>query len=290
MNNSVEFITHLVDDLKSALSTLKKDGAVIGISGGIDSAVTLQLLERCLPKDRILPLILPDRDSDPRCMYLAEKMCQNYEAKKISITPLLKKLGIYRSLRNYTFIPRRIKEEYSLRKLECYGGKIYLRFLKGDLDSELRKALSYARIKNRIRMAIMYHHAEIHNYAVVGTINRTEYLLGFFVPFGDGVADIMPLLKFYKTDLYGIARALNVPEEIITQSPTPDLIPAVTDEMVLGMSYERIDEILKKMIDDKVKDLDTEESKYIRELYNRAKNLHVLFSPIQKDFDNHMDL
>ncbi len=287
MKNSVKIIIQLADNLKSALSNLKKDGAVIGVSGGIDSAVALGLLERCLPKDRILPLILPDRDSDPRCIYLAEKVCQHYEAKRISITPLLQKLGIYRSFKNYAFIPRRIKEGYTRRKLEHYGRKIYLRFLRGDLNSELRKVLSYVRIKNRIRMAILYHHAEMCNYAVVGTINRTEYLLGFFVPFGDGVADTMPLLKLYKTDLYRIARALEIPEEIITQSPTPDLIPAVTDEMILGMSYERIDDILKKIIDDKVADLDTEESEYVRALYNRAKDLRVLFSPTQKDVDNY---
>jgi len=290
MKNSVRIISHLVANLKSALSELKKDGAVIGISGGIDSAVALHLLERCLPKDRILPLILPDRDSDPRCIYLAEKVCQYYDAKKISITPLLQKLGVYRTFKNYPFIPRRIKEKYSRRRLEYHGRRIYLRFLRGDLDSELRKVLSYVRIKNRIRMAIIYHHAEIHNYGVVGTINKTEYLLGFFVPFGDGVADIMPLLELYKTDLYRIAQALNVPEEIITKSPTPDLIPAVTDEMILGMSYERIDDILKKIIDDQVRDLDTEESQYVRELYNRARNLRVLFFPIQRDFDNRVDL
>lgn len=290
MKNSAKIIIELADSLRSSLLNLKKDGAVIGVSGGIDSAVALGLLERCLPKDRILPLILPDRDSDPRCIYLAEKVCQHYETKRISITPLIQKLGIYRSFRDYAFIPRRIKEGYARRKLEYYGRNIYLRFLRGDLDSELRKVLSYVRVKNRIRMAIIYHHAEMRNYAVVGTINKTEYLLGFFVPFGDGVADIMPLLKFYKTDLYRIARALNIPEEIITQSPTPDLIPAVTDEMILGMSYEEIDDILKKMIDGKITDLDTEESKYVRELYNRAKDLRCLFSPTQKDFDKYAAL
>ncbi len=287
MENSIKIIIHLVDNIRSTLSTLKKDGAVIGISGGIDSAVTLKLLDKYLPKDKIHPLILPDRDSNPRCMHFAEKLCQDYETNKISITPLLQKLGIYRSFKNYPFIPRCIKEEYGRKKLEYYGQRIYLRFLKGNLDSELLKALSYVRIKNRIRMAIMYYHAEMRNYAVVGTINKTEYLLGFFVPFGDGVADIMPLLELYKTDLYRIARALNIPEAIVTQSPTPDLIPGLTDEMILGMSYERIDGILRKMVDNNVKDLATEEAKYVRELYTRAKNLRALFSPIQQEFEDH---
>ncbi len=290
MKNSVKTVIHLVDNIRSALSRLKKDGAVIGVSGGIDSAVTLKLVDKCLPRNRILPLILPDRDSNPRCIQYAEQICRDYETSKISITPLLQRLGIYRGFKNYAFIPRRIKEEYSRKKLEYYGQKIYLRFLRGDLDPDLRKALSYVRIKNRMRMAIMYHHAEMRNYAVVGTINKTEYLLGFFVPFGDGVADIMPLLELYKTDLWTIARTLNIPEEIVTQAPTPDLIPGLTDEMILGMSYERIDEILKEVMDSTVENLETEESRYIGELYTRAKDLRALLFPIQKDSVNHIVL
>ncbi len=280
MKNSLKMLNQLTANFKTSFARLKKDGAVIGISGGIDSAVTLKLLEQCLPKDKILPLILPERDSSLKCIHLAEQLCQDYAVKKISITPILQKLGIYHDFKNYPFIPRRIKEEYSREKLRFYGKKIYLRFLSGDLDADLRKALGYIRIKNRIRMAIMYHHAEIRNYAVVGTVNKTEYLLGFFVPFGDGVADIMPLLEVYKTDLYKIARALNVPEEIITQSPTPDLIPGLTDEMILGMNYEEVDDILKIMMEGKDELIDTEESKYIRDVYIQAKKLRACFFPI----------
>lgn len=273
-------LDHHVTNLKTFLAKLNKDGAVIGISGGIDSATTLKLLEKCLPKEQILPLILPDRDSNPRCIRLAEKLCREYKYKKISITSILQKLGVYREFSNYFFIPRRIKEKYVRKKHEHYGKYLYLRYLRDEVNDELRKALAYIRIKNRTRMTIMYYYAEINNYAVIGTVNKTEYLLGLFVPFGDGVADIMPLIHIYKSDIYDIAQALGVPNKIVTQIPSPDLIPGLTDEMILGMNYEKIDEILKIIVEHK-KIIETEETQYIAEVYQRAEKLRKFLFPIQ---------
>jgi len=279
--NISKILNHLVAWAKTLLEMTKKDGAVIGVSGGVDSATTLKLLEQCLSKNKILPLILPDQDSNPKCIRLAEKVCKDYNFKKISITPILQKLNIYRDFQNYFIIPRRIKEKYVQKRFKQFGDKLYLRFLKGDLDAELQNALGYIRIKNRIRMAIMYHHAETRNYAVIGTVNKTEYLLGFFVPFGDGVADIMPFIHLYKTNVYEIARALDVPDEIITRAPSPDLIPGLTDETILGMGYEEIDEILKMLVKNKKRLSKTEEVRYIAELYKWAKKLRTMFFPIQ---------
>ncbi|UCG91646.1 MAG: NAD(+) synthase [candidate division WOR-3 bacterium] len=277
MKDTAKNLHHFVADLKNSLETLKKDGAVIGVSGGVDSATVLKLLEQCLPKENILPLILPDRDSNPRCIRLAEKLCRGYTYKKISITPLLQKLGVYREFGNYFFIPRRVKEKYVKKKYEHYGKNLYLRYLQDDVDAELRKAIGYIRIKNRIRMAIMYHYAEINNYAVIGTVNKTEYLLGLFVPFGDGAADLMPLFNIYKTETCDIARALEIPDEILVQAPSPDLIPGLTDEMILGMSYEKVDEILKMHVEKKGKLPETEETKYVMDVYEHAKNLRDYF-------------
>ncbi|MBE0433756.1 NAD(+) synthase [candidate division WOR-3 bacterium] len=269
-------VNSLATGFKTELEILKKDGAVIGISGGIDSAVVLKLLEQCLPKDKILPVIIPERDSNPKCMRMAKKLCLDYDSKIISITPILEKLGIYRDFKNYFFIPRGIKEKYSQRKFRQSGKDIYLRILDNELDPDLLKALGYIRIKNRVRMAIIYHQAEIRNYAVVGTINKTEYLLGFFVPFGDGVADLMPLLNFYKTDVYKIARELEVPEEIINQAPSPDLIPGLSDGLILGMSYQKIDRVLKGIEQSENLDTASEEYKCIEEIFERAKRLRAL--------------
>lgn len=277
MKDTTKNLDHLVTNLKTSLEKLNKGGAVIGVSGGVDSATVLKLLEQCLPKEKILPLILPDRDSNPRCIRLAENLCQGYTYKKISLTPLLQKLGVYREFGNYFFIPRKIKEKYVKKKYEHYGKHLYLRYLQNDIDAELRKAIGYIRIKNRIRMAILYHHAEINDYAVIGTINRTEYLLGLFVPFGDGAADLMPLLHIYKTEICDIARALEVPDEVVSQAPSPDLIPGLTDEMILGMSYEKIDEILRIHVEKKGKLPETEQTKYIIDVYEHAKNLREYF-------------
>ncbi len=283
MKHTSKMLELLVSRLKTSLETLNKDGAVIGVSGGVDSAVTLKLLEQCLPRNSILPMILPERDSNPQCIRLAEKLCHDYDYKKISITPILKTLGIYREFKNYGFLPRKLKESYRKKRLRQLGKNIYLRFLDGDLNTQLHKAIGYIRIKNRIRMAIMYYYAETRNYAVVGTINRTEYLLGFFVPFGDSVADSMPLFDLYKTDVFTTARELQVPDEIISRAPSPDLIPGVTDEMILGMSYDKIDEILRRIIENKDKGIRTEESQYIADICHRAKKLRAFIFPQRKD-------
>ena len=99
----------------------------------------------------------------------------------------------------------------------------------------------------RSRLCYLYLEAEKKNYAVVGTTNKTEYLTGFYVKWGDDAVDIEPILHLYKSQVYDLARELKVPEKIIEKAPSPDLIPGITDEYALGMSYKTLDRILIKM-------------------------------------------
>jgi len=93
-------------------------------------------------------------------------------------------------------------------------------------------------------MVVLYTVAELRNLLVVGTSNRTEWLIGLFVQYGDGAADIMPLQGLYKTQVRALAAYLSVPQRIVVKAPSPDLAPGLTDEDVIGMPYERLDRIL----------------------------------------------
>ncbi|OPX18245.1 NAD(+) synthase [candidate division WOR-3 bacterium 4484_100] len=268
-------VLKLIEQFKKELNVLNKSGVVLGVSGGIDSAVTLKLLERCLEPSQILPVIMPEQDSNKENIKRAKQICARYPYRIISITPILRKLGVYRSMKNYPFIPYSFKKRYCRNRLQQLGNQVYLHYVKGDLPNEF---ISYIHIKNRIRATILFYEAEKRNFAVVGTINRTEYLLGFFVPFGDGLADIMPLLNLYKTDIFKLARELDVPGDIIKSPPSPDLIPGLNDEMLLGMKYAEVDQILKDIEAQRL-DLKNKKFKYIYEIHKQAEKTRLRIKP-----------
>jgi NAD+ synthase len=145
-------------------------------------------------------------------------------------------------------VPSHYQEKYARKKLEKmkirFGRSPLLEILIGDGDEELRKSIAYVRVKNRIRMAVLYFFAELNNLLVLGTINKTEWLTGLFVPYGDGAADFMPLKHLYKTQIIKLAKFSNLPERIINKPPSPDLAPGITDEDILGIPYEKLDLIL----------------------------------------------
>lgn len=248
-------LSKTVEDLKRFIKTeverQNKDGVVIGISGGIDSAVCAYLAVNALGKNRVFGLILPERDTNPQSIKDALLVCQALEIdyKKIDMTKTLTKIGIYRLVSALGgLVPYRIKADYSRKRLqklqELTGGDAYQQNLLGFKEPELRKATAYYRAKNRLRLLYLYYYAELKNLLVVGTANRTEYLIGFFVKYGDGAADIMPLLNLYKTQVWELAKFLGVPKRIIEKTPTPDLIPGLTDEEIIGLNYWELDSIL----------------------------------------------
>ena len=234
----VTFISHTVKELG-------KKGAVLGLSGGLDSAVVAHLCVRALSPKRVLGLILPERDSDPRSMGDARGLAQELgiEAEEIDLTPILSALGAYRP------IPRIFARSWLVRA-------IYKRFKKKKGVSYLihslgpaaeRPEFSFARFalpKLRMRMIMLYQYASRRGYAVVGTTNRTEWKVGHYDRYGDGACDIDPIRHLYKTQVRELARYLGVPEEIIEKPPSPDLIPGITDELTLGLSYAELDPIL----------------------------------------------
>ncbi|AKI96793.1 NAD(+) synthase [Kosmotoga pacifica] len=242
MEKIVEFIRKTIDkyDYK---------GAVVGISGGVDSAVTASLCVKALGKERVLALLLPERDSSPDSLKLGVGFCNwlGISYQIVKITPILRVLGVYKLQPPAFLIPYSIKKQYALKKWEVQGGaKVFINDLKNTGDDEMRRGMAYYRAKHRVRMCVLYLEAEKKGFAVVGTTNRTEYLTGFYVKWGDDATDIEPLLHLYKTEVFELAEKLGIPEKIVKRPPSPDLIPGLTDEAAMGISYTELDRILKK--------------------------------------------
>ena len=137
-------------------------------------------------------------------------------------------------------------------------------------------------------MVILYSYAERGNLLVAGTANKTEFLTGFFVKYGDSAADIMPLLPFYKTQVRQLAEFLHIPERVLSKAPSPDLIPGITDEFAMGISYEKLDLILLGLdMSMEMKDIAAgagvkqETIEYVKELVGRSE--HMRGSPLAPD-------
>ncbi len=186
-------------------------GIVIGVSGGVDSAVAASFCCRAIGPDRVLGLSLPAALSNRQDCEDAAALCAwlGMEHRTECIEPVL---NGFRSLPGFTETPA----------------------LLGNLMA-------------RIRMAILYYHANRENRLVCGTSNRSEYLIGYCTKYGDNAADIQPLLHLYKTDVYVMAREMQIPAPILSKAPTAGLWPGQTDEGELGLSYDRIDAALRSL-------------------------------------------
>ncbi|HMK54249.1 MAG TPA: NAD+ synthase [Methanobacteriaceae archaeon] len=197
-------------------------GLVMGLSGGLDSSTVARISTEVVNDEKILGLVMPTNttpESDVGdAINLAQELGINY--KVIDIEPLL---GPVENI--------------------C----------QDDIDKEHVK-IANANLKARMRMMILYYHANALNRLVVGTGNRTELLVGYFTKYGDGGADILPIGGLYKTDVRALARYLKLPSQIIEKAPTAGLWHGQTDEEDLGIKYEVLDEILYLMTEKNLKE------------------------------------
>lgn len=181
-------------------------GFVVGLSGGIDSAVTAALSTRAVGADHTLGVLLPchsQPDDGEYALLLADML---------RLQPLTVDLSS-----TYDVLVQALSQGPSM---------------------------AYANIKPRLRMTALYYLAQSHNYLVAGTGNRPEMLVGYFTKYGDGGVDIEPLGDLYKHEVRELARVLNVPEPIICRPPTAGLWPGQTDEGELGITYDELDAVL----------------------------------------------
>ena len=241
------------------LKALRRRGLVVAMSGGIDSSVCAALAVRALGKERAFGLLLPERDSSGSSSQLgrmlAEHLGMEYTLQDISST--LSAIGCYAAQDE---VLRRVLPgfgdgwKFKLAIADTMAGRIGITRIvaedpAGNRYEQRLSAPDYLKIvaatnfKQRVRKTLEYFHADRLNFAVVGTPNRLEYDQGFFVKNGDGAADVKPIAHLYKTQVYGMARYLALPEPITQTTPTTDTFSLAQgqDEFYFGLPYPQMD-------------------------------------------------
>jgi NAD+ synthase len=200
-----EIIEHF---LAEKLRKIGARGYVLGLSGGIDSAVVLKLASKAVGKDKVLALMMPESDSSEKDLSDATMLCESegVQNETIDITDVVASFSSV-------------------------------------LGTGVRKE-SLANIKARCRMVVLYYYAAKDKRLVLGTSNKSELLIGYFTKFGDGGADLEPIGDLYKTEVRQMAELLGIPKKIIARTPSAGLWKGQTDEKEIGMSYEKLDAVL----------------------------------------------
>ncbi len=242
----------------------RREGVVVGISGGIDSALTAALSVRALGKDKVLGVFLPEKESNPISLTYGELLASKLgiRTEKVDLTGALESLGCY-SKRDETVkklfpeynsaykfkigLPQDLLERnrinyFSLKMTSPKGEEKSTRLSK----EALLGIVAATDMKQRTRMLQLYYYAEKNNYLVIGTTNKSEYVQGFYVKYGDGGVDLEPIAHLYKTQVYQLAEYLDIPKEIIERTPSPDTFSAVVSdqEFFFCVPYDLLDLLL----------------------------------------------
>ena len=201
-------IVKIKDHMRSAVWNARAAGFVVGISGGIDSAVACALAAKAVGPERVLGVSMPVSSNSPQDAADAKALCDALGVRLITV-------------------PLGDVQEAFLAKEHITGTPV----LAGNIAS-------------RLRMTTLYNIAAANGYLVCGTSNKTEYLIGYSTKWGDGAADVQPLLHLYKKDVYALAEELGIPQEIIDKAPSAGFFEGQTDEADIGLTYQELDSAL----------------------------------------------
>ena len=204
-------VDRIVNFIRDYVKSSKVEGVVVGISGGVDSATTAFLCVRAIGNERVLGLIMPEkgvtREED---IEDALEVCRilRIKYKYVEINPMV---------------------------------EAFLNNLEDGTD------IAKANVRPRIRMIINYFYANSLNYLVAGTGNKSELMTGYYTKYGDGGVDFLPIGDLYKTEVWELAKFLGVPERIVKKTPSAGLWVGQTDEGEMGITYVKLDTILKAL-------------------------------------------
>lgn len=228
----------IVGFIRDSIQKNNFKNGILGVSGGLDSAVVLALTREALGKDHSFGLLMPYQSSSPESLTHGKMICDQFGVKYevIDISPAV----------NAYF------DQYPTNNRMLIGNKCA-----------------------RERMSVLYDFSIRKKALVIGTSNKSELLIGYSTLFGDSAAAFFPLGDLYKTQVFDFARYLKIPETIINKKPSADLWKDQTDEKEIGVSYRELDEILYQLIDRRKKDKDIQKLGYPQERIKKIKNLIV---------------
>ncbi len=233
--------TDISNWIKKQVEEANAKGVVFGVSGGVDSSVVSVLCKNVFPKEH-LALILPCFSSK-------------------------------RDLDDAELVVKKFSLNYKIINLE----DVFLAFSKILGFNTQDKELAVVNIKPRLRMITLYYFANKLNYLVIGTGNKSELTMGYFTKYGDGGVDILPLGDLTKTEVYKLAKVLNIPQRIIKKPPSAGLWPGQTDEEEMGIKYKLLDKIIDAIEDGVFKNFD---KKIVEKVLKKKKqSLHKLNPP-----------
>jgi len=199
-------IERIVKKIAKEVQAAKVRGVILGLSGGVDSAVVAVLAKKALGRKRVLGLLLP---------------CESHPGDFADAKLLCRKFGINHKAVDLTPVYRAIKKV----------------FPKGN-------KLALANLKPRLRMLTLYYFANNLNYLVLGTGNKSELSVGYFTKYGDGGVDLLPIGGLLKTEVRRLAARLGIPDRVIVKPPTAGLWKGQTDECEMGLTYDLLDRML----------------------------------------------
>ena len=212
-----EKIDKIVHWLRKQVRQAHADGLLVGVSGGLDSAVVAFLIKRAFPENS-LGVILPLKNN-PKDVHDAQTVVESCQIDHVTI-------------------------DLSITHDTLYG-EIKRKLIEKNDWNEANDRIADANLRARLRMSTLYTLATHYNYLVVGTDNAAEWYTGYFTKYGDGGVDLLPIVDLTKTEVAEMAQYIGVPKEVIAKKPSADLWEGQTDEEEMETTYDKIDAFLK---------------------------------------------